>query len=178
MKIGACSRERELLQLLKSGSWPAASDPELREHANGCRICRNTIAVRSAFQNALAESKVEAKLDSANILWWRAQLRRRNEAVERVSRPLAGAHRFALALNLLAAIASAIWLSRQGQGWQAWLADVHLPTLPSGSDVLHSQTLLSFTQSMQSWNVALLIPCAAAIALLGGVVIYLAADRS
>lgn len=177
MTVLTCTREKELLQQLQSGRWPAASDPELREHAAHCALCRDTIAVRSALQLSLAQSKAAAPLDSASLLWWRAQIRRRHAAVERVRRPITRAHRFALALNLLAVLASVLWLERHRDLWHGWLSNSY-PSALATSSPLRSTTLLPFARSMLSWNLTLLIPCLAAVALLGGVVVYLASDRS
>jgi hypothetical protein len=176
MTLIACAREKELLDQLKSGRWPAAADPELLEHATRCALCRDTIAVRSALQTSLTQSRAAAPLDSANLLFWRAQIRRKHAAVERVRRPITRAQRFALALNLLVALATAAWLARHVDLWHTWFSDFHPSTAATASP--HPQALLPFAQSMLSWDLTLLIPCIAAIALLGGVVVYLASDKS
>jgi hypothetical protein len=88
--------------------------------------------------------------------------------VERVSKPIAGAQRFAVMVNVAMMVVAAMWLARHGDAWRAWFAKT----------LVHGGEWTALTQTMQSASLAMLIPCAAAIALLGGVVVYLAADRS
>ena len=168
MTLAQCSREGEVMELLRSGHWPQSCDPELRAHVNGCSICRDTVTVRAAVQRAAAESRGAARLESPSLLWWRAQLRRRNEALERVNRPVAGAQRFALAVNVVVAVALIVWLARQTDVWQSWLATIQ-------SNGFSQWSLDSIAQG---GNLMLLIPCVGIIALLGGVVVYLATERS
>ncbi len=168
MTIGACGRERELIDLLRSGHWPQSCDPELRAHVDACSMCRDTVAVRTALQDAAAESRGAARLESPSLLWWRAQLRRRNEALERVNRPVAGAQRFALAVNLVVAVALVVWLARQTDLWQSWLASIQ-------SSVFSQWSLDSFAQG---GNLMVVIPGVGVLALLGGVAVFLATERS
>jgi hypothetical protein len=168
MRLGTCSREGEVMDLLRSGHWPESCDLELRAHVDCCGICRDTVTVQTALQRAAAESRGAARLESPSLLWWRAQLRRRNEALERMNRPVAGAQRFALAVNLLVAAALVVWLARRTDLWGSWLAAIQSGTLGQG-----------WLESIaQGGNLMLLIPCAGIIALLSGVAVYLATDRS
>jgi len=50
-------------------------------------------------------------------LWWRAQVRRRNSALESVSRPVAVAEGVALLILLVAVIAFAAWQHDQVAAW-------------------------------------------------------------
>src|ERR1035438_4613488 len=87
MMLRRCPREKEVKELVERGHWPQACAPELRAHVNDCRSCGELVLVTSAFQKARIEAAGAAKLGSPGVLWWRAQLRRRNEAVERIGRP-------------------------------------------------------------------------------------------
>ena len=49
MTLGHCAREKEVMALLRSGSWPAACDPELRDHVADCGLCEQTVLLKSAF---------------------------------------------------------------------------------------------------------------------------------
>ena len=167
MILRDCPRQSEVATLLKSGRWPDACEPELRAHVASCNLCRDTVTVKQAFRAALAQSREAARLDSPNLLWWRAQIRRRNAALERVGRPIAGAHRFALAVNLLVAVALIAWLARRTDLWQSWFSQV----TPAA---FHLEAVASL---LQSANLMLLIPCLGLLALLGGVALYLATDR-
>jgi hypothetical protein len=164
MMLRACAREQEIAEAVRSGRWPLGCEPELRAHVDGCRHCRETALLTSVFQQARTDSGA-APLPHPGLLWWRAQLRRRNAAMERVSRPLAGAHVFALALNLVAIAAIFAWQARHGAQWMAWWTGVQRQV--AGLDWLawiHGASLL-----------AMLV--LGTLALLGGVAVWLAADR-
>jgi hypothetical protein len=183
MTLRPCRREKELLTTLRTGQWPQVCDPDLRAHIDSCSLCRDTVMLKAAFQSTLAATRSAAPLDSPNLLWWRAQLRRRNAAMERLSRPVAGAHRFALVINILAALGLALELALHRDLWRPWLTELfHPAALPSLTEVgqsalFHPAALPSLTDLVQNWSLALLIPAAAAIAILSGVAIYLAAER-
>jgi hypothetical protein len=105
------------------------------------------------------------------VLWWRAQLRRRNEAVERIGRPILGAQIFALAVNLVLAVTFVVWQARNGLAWLTRLEQLpQTATLHLGS--LWSSAMLNFGLD---WMV--MIPALATLALLGGVVVYLASEK-
>jgi len=172
MKLGHCSRENEVATALKNGYWPEGCDPELRDHVASCNNCSDTVMIKAAFRGALAASRSEAHLDTPGIIWWRAQLRRRHAALERVGKPVTFAHLFALTLCIVAALGFAAIQVRDAGGW--------LSLLDRFTDAVaaHSDTASSFASTVQDWNMMLLLPCVAAIALLGSVVVYLASDRS
>jgi hypothetical protein len=171
MSLGHCTREKEVMDLLRSGGWPAACEPELHEHVAACSLCAQTVMLRSAFANALATAKDEARLQPAGVLWWRAQLRRRNEAVERVNRPIARAQRFALLINLLAAVALLASQWRHGYRLAAWLSGI------AEAPTFHPAALWAMAAQQPGWNLMVLIPCVAAVVALGGITVYLATDR-
>src|ERR1700759_1886269 len=94
-----CAREREVTELLDRGCWPDACPADLRAHIEGCRICSDLVVVSRAFQAALRQTVPAPHLESAGALWWRAQLRRRNAAIEKEGRPMLRAQIFALAIS-------------------------------------------------------------------------------
>lgn len=165
MRLRACAREQEIAEAVRSGHWPLGCEPELRAHVEGCRQCSEMVLLTSAFRQARLPSSGAAPLPHPGLLWWRAQLRRRNAALERVSRPLAGAHIFALVLNVAAIVAILAWQARHGVRWLAWWHDVRQQV--SGADWLawiHGASLLGML-------------VLGSLALLGGVAAWLAADR-
>ena len=121
MMLRSCPREREVKELVARGHWPQACAPELRAHVNQCRSCGDLTLVAEAFQQARAQAAGTATLVAPGVLWWRAQLRRRNQALERIGKPLLGAQVFALAFTLLLAAGFVVWQVRQGLGWLTWL---------------------------------------------------------
>src|ERR1700733_13570315 len=102
--MNPCPHEAEARAVLRSGHWPDACEPELRHHVESCDRCASQLLVLHAFQSARAETVRVARVGHPGLLWWRAQLRRRNEALERVSKPIATAHIFAVCVSLLAAV--------------------------------------------------------------------------
>lgn len=114
MNLFFCSSEKELEATLRQGRWPHACDPDLRAHVDGCRRCQELALVTQALQRAKSNGEELARLRSAGLLWWRAQLRRRNEAIQSVTEPLAMAEKVGF-FGLLAAFCVLVWQgSRSG----------------------------------------------------------------
>jgi hypothetical protein len=169
MNLGSCSREKEVSELLKQGHWPHACSADLRAHVDGCVACGDLMRLTTAFHAARTQAASAAPLHSPGLLWWRAQLRRRNTAIERVARPLLGAQIFALAVTLMAGAAFLAWQLRRGFSLVAWLAE-----LPRA---IHLEALLSATLPRFDGSLWLLVPVLATLALLGGVAVYLASEK-
>ena len=168
MRFGPCPREPELGDLLHCGQWPDACSEDLRQHVDGCRACRELVAVKQAFSRERIHAVAEARLESPGVLWWRAQLRRRNAAIERIGKPLLGAQIFALAVCLVAAVAYVVWQARHGFDWLAWFGE-----LPRG---LHLAALVPGSWSNSPWEIWLAVS-AAVMAVMGGVIVYLASEK-
>ena len=117
MNLGSCPREKQLAELLRLNHWPHACPPELRTHVEACRSCSELVLVTQAFRQARAGASAVAPLQSAGALWWRAQLRRRNAAIERIGKPILGAQIFAVAVTLLIAAGFIATQARQGLRW-------------------------------------------------------------
>ncbi len=167
MSMGSCKRQAEVRELLTRGHWPHACPAELRAHLDSCRSCAELVAVTEAFQRSRATAVIEARLPAAGAIWWRAQLRRRNAALERVGRPILGAYLFALTVMLLVAGAAVIEQARHGVRWLDWLPQLELARL----HVTSSNASLSLSSG---GALLVLLPVFAAVALVGAVVLYLA----
>ena len=183
MTFRACSREKEVKESLRRGHWPEGCGEELRAHVQGCRRCDDLVVVALAFRTSRSEAEKAAPVVAPGLLWWRAQLRRRNAAVERISRPIRVAQIFALAVNLVVAVGFLTWQARHGVRWMSWFtgasewrglhASALWPTWPS----LSWWSLSTFTAMKPDWSLTLLIPVVGALALLSGVAVYLASER-
>jgi hypothetical protein len=188
MMLRTCPREKEIKELVEHGQWPvaAATAAELRAHVDSCRSCGDLVLVAAAFQRARAEAVGEAKIGSAGALWWRAQLRRRSAVVEQIGRPILGAQIFAFAVNLVLAVGFVAWQARHGLAWLAWpiwsgwiaqlpqTTSLHLGSLSPAS--LWSSTLSSSGLS-SLLTPLVMVPAAATLAILGGVVVFLASEK-
>lgn len=167
MSFGSCKHESELAELLKRGQWPTLATPEMRAHAASCTACRDLVAVTQAFRRERTAAAGEARLEPPGVLWWRAQLRKRDAALRQVSRPLVAAQTFALALGLVAALLFLGLASDARAGWLSLVAG-----LPSA---LHIPAMLpeAWQSAGAAWLVLLSI---AALALMGGVFVYKASE--
>jgi hypothetical protein len=168
MTMRSCSHEKDLSDLLSRGQWPLLASAEMRAHVAGCASCRDLTAVTQAFRRERAAAFSQARLESPGVLWWRAQLRKRNAALKQVNRPLVAAQVFAALLGFVAAMACVALASRSGAGWLRPVAE-----LPSA---LHISAMLPETwQSTPApWLVLITI---AALAVMGGVFVYKASEE-
>jgi len=165
-----CPRQPEVQELLASGHLPHACPPELRSHLDGCRSCADLALVTQAFQRCRAGAAAQAQLPAPGAIWWRAQLRRRNAAVERVGKPILGAYVFALSMTVLVAVVFAVSQARHGIRWLDWLGQ-------SQNSAAHFQLFSPLVLLNPGWSLTVLIPVLATLALLGAVAVYLAAER-
>ena len=169
MTLFGCAREKEVAALVRLGQWPQACPAELRAHVSLCRVCEEVALVSGAFQRARAEAGSAARLEAAGPLWWRAQLRRRNAAIERIRKPILGAEIFALTITLLVAVGFLASQAGKVYGWLSWFED-----LPR---TLHFEALWPSMPTSVDGNLWLVVPVLALLALLSGVVVYFASEK-
>jgi|ERR1051326_329556 len=169
MRLGSCSFEKEVAQALKDGHWPQGCTAELCSHVATCTSCRDLVLVTEAFRSARSESVLGGPSGSPGLLWWRAQLRRRNAATEQISRPITIAEIFALMVTVVLGIGFIASQYNHGLRWASWWSEVTL------SRALH---LVSMGSSAMNGNLLLLIPGLGMLALIGGLVLYLVTEKS
>lgn len=177
MNFRPCPREAEVKALLQSGHWPQACPAELRTHAAACTACANQVLLAQTFRGARDASASAAQLPPPGVLWWRAQLRRRNTAVERIGKPILGAQIFAVFLL----VAAGVVLSQAGFGLR-WLATLAQSPIFHLSSLWPTSTFQSMNADALNWlkfdlTLPYLIPAVAVLALLSGLVLYLAAEK-
>jgi hypothetical protein len=118
VKTPECPREPELLEALAAGRWPDGAVTELGAHAAVCACCSDLLAAALPLllEQDLAER--QAHIPSSAVVWWRAQMRARREAVDAATRPIAVTQGVAVACaaGLAAGVAT---LSEAGL--RAWL---------------------------------------------------------
>ena len=163
-----CSHLAEVRVALIAGQWPHAVTLELRAHAAACNRCTQEILISqhlfAARTSAIAAFQVEAPPAASSLLWWRAQLRRRNAALTQASRPIAAAQIFAIAI--VAAAAAGLIATH----WDFILS--HTAQTPG-----ISFPVSSFTALLGNWGLTPLVLATALIATLGVVALYLSTDR-
>jgi hypothetical protein len=169
MRLGGCAREKEVAELLGRGHWPEASSDELRAHVGGCRACKDFVAVRQAFRADRLVAGSAARLESPGVLWWRAQLRRRNAAIERISRPILGAQIFAVGVSLVAAMVYLLSQGKRGFAWLAWFEQV--------PRALHLEALLPDGLQKYQGETWLVLSLVAMLAMTSGVIVYVVSEK-
>lgn len=136
-----CGFEPDLARALRDGNWPAACDPALRQHVAGCAACSDLLLITTSLQSARAGTLPLPVLPPPGIVWWRAQLRRRNAATERMTRPVVFVEVIALAATLLALV----FVARVFVDWSAFADNL----APSGYQL--ADVLSSFSASIPGW---------------------------
>lgn len=99
-----CPREQDVLDAVSAGRWPHRADAELRNHVDGCGICQDVAAVFAAISDDLDAADQELAVPHSSIVWWRAQIRAREEAAAAAARPIAVVQIAAVACLIAAAI--------------------------------------------------------------------------
>jgi hypothetical protein len=171
MTFVSCPCEKEIRELVELGQWPLAAPPELHDHANACRTCADLVLVAGAFQRARATTIAAAKPATPGAIWWRAQLRSRQQAFERIQRPLIGAQVFALVAILLPIIGFVAFEARNLLAWMNSLGKL------SQSASLHAGDLSSSTPAGSASGLIFVVVAAATFALVAGVAVYFDAER-
>ena len=132
MKI-ECEREQDVLDAFAAQRWPARCHGELVAHVRGCSICTDLAEVANALLDDHDTLPIDDdRLAAAGVVWWRAQLRAREEDARAAVRPIAFIQGVAasVAVWLVVALLRTIpirWLGAS-RAWAADLiADVRVP---------------------------------------------------
>ena len=147
MRNGACDREEELVEVLRSSRWPGACDPALRDHVEACACCAELLAVVARLLDEHHTLLHDASVPSSAIVWWRARMRARRDAEAKAAQPISLALGIAVACAAgLLATALGIFVPtfRKALGWigdtaGAWPGILSLPAV----DPLASPMLLA-----------------------------------
>ncbi len=115
-----CIREDEVLELLRDGRWPAECGDELRAHVASCAVCVDLAVAASAIVEDREHLLAEAEVPGSGLVWWRMQLRVRNEAAREARRTLTVVQVAAVAVAALIAFAI---LNFMTPGWLASMKD-------------------------------------------------------
>jgi hypothetical protein len=139
MKTIECAREQDVIAAVMSRRWPDRCDVDLRAHVAACGICQDVAEVAVAFgadQDSVSEN---TRVPTAPHMWWRLQMRARQDAARAARRPIA------VAQGVVAAVIGGLGVAAIGFGWAAgsWsVAEVASGIQPAANAVVGS--LLSF----------------------------------
>ena len=102
-----CQFEQELLDAVAARRWPNRADAQLRAHVAQCALCSDVAEIAGAFFEDRECARAEAVVPPASAMWWRAQIRAREEAARVAARPLLIVQAVATAVAAMVAIALA-----------------------------------------------------------------------
>jgi heme A synthase len=111
VKAIECPRESDVLDAVVSARWPHRVTRELADHVACCAICTDVLAVGAAMRADQDAQWQHANIPSSGHVWWRAEMRARQEAIRKASRPMT------IAQGVAALLAFALTGTA---GWFAW----------------------------------------------------------
>jgi predicted anti-sigma-YlaC factor YlaD len=121
-----CSHETELWDAIAAGRWPDTADANLRAHVASCAACRDLALVAGSLRRDARDVARAATPPTSAIVWWRAQMRARQEAAHAADRPITFVQGLAIACaaGLLLGLTGSVAASVRGStGWfSAWSA--------------------------------------------------------
>ena len=156
-----CARTAEVQELLRLGHWPQAAGAELAMHVRECRRCSEMVLVSQAFFAAKVRATSEARVEPPALVWWRAQLRKKHEAVHRVERPMRVQMLVVLAV-VCVGLGLAFRLSGGASAWRTWMSAGTEAVVQSG---------------VGSFGLGPVVAGAVALAMMAGLAVYLSVER-
>ncbi len=167
-----CPHEQDVLDALAAQRWPARCDEELRAHVAACSLCADLIEVSSALLDEQESAWRDARVPPSSVVWWRAQIRAREEAARSAARPVAFMQGVAASLGLwigILVLRAVPWPAMPN--WRGWLAGL----VPSVSVTVPD--LSSFAAAVPGgWLLFAIVLVLGAWLLLAPVAIYFAAN--
>jgi hypothetical protein len=129
-------RETDVLDALQTSAWPDCCGEDLRAHVRGCQSCGELVEIVLPLLDEHRAATTEARVPSSAIVWWRLQMRARQEASRTAMRPITVIQGLALACASGLLIAAVGFVSPEFRHFAAWLvglgaaASVELPAIP------------------------------------------------
>ena len=123
-----CEKEEEVIRARAEGLLAGDGEPAseggaaLREHVAACPICQEALFLAELFERDQRALGAQAPLPEADLVWWKAQLRARREAVRRAEAPVVFAEKAAWVTGALSAAGLAAWQWPAIRGWLALIA--------------------------------------------------------
>lgn len=139
-----CPREGEILEAITCGRWPSAVEPELREHAATCAICREVADIAGALRSDQIAICRGASLPPSSQVWWRAAVRARVEAQRTAARPMVMVQQIAAACAAVAACAAPIWFALRTD-WRVVATEMSAAIAARAADLASAPAVASST---------------------------------
>jgi hypothetical protein len=124
-----CSREQDVIDAVSSGRWPDRCDDALRAHVAACAICAEVAEVARAIQDDHEAAWRDARVPPSGRVWWRAEMRARQEAARKAARPIT------LVQGAAAVCAGGVLIALAALAWPMW------PTLTAALGLLTASSL-------------------------------------
>lgn len=139
-----CPREHEVFEALAMDGSLAGS-PDLQAHAGECDICRDIAAVALPLLREKHVAIERAHPPTSGVVWFRAQLRARQEAAKAATRPITVVQGIALAsfMAVLAAVLGAV--SPRLIAWFSGLSGFRAPEMSLGLPSIEISALMPST---------------------------------
>jgi hypothetical protein len=141
VKTPDCAREQDLLEVLAAGRWPDFCAGELRAHVDGCGSCTDLLAVALPLLQEQELALRDAHIPSSAVVWWRAQMRARREAVQAATSPITLVQGVALACAVGLVGGMATFAQPAVRAWLAWAGTIIAGLDPRTIDVARLQAL-------------------------------------
>ena len=97
-----CEREPEILRAIEARHWPDRCDDELRAHAASCAGCADLVDVATALTGDREDAMRAAHVPPSGAVWWRAQMRSRQDAARAARRIISIVQAAAVLIALVA----------------------------------------------------------------------------
>jgi hypothetical protein len=139
MKVHECPREPDVLAAVVARRWPDSGDAELNQHVSTCSICQEVAAVACALADDHDEAKHMVHVPSSAHMWWRLQMRARQDAVRAAARPIT------VVQSLVAASVAGMAAAAIGLGWAGSWSTLSARVGPAVGSVLSPVVSLAST---------------------------------
>ena len=166
-----CVRAADVLAAMTAGREPGLANEELRQHADACESCREMVTVVSALRGERDRVRRTTTVPSAGLIWWRAQLRQRQQAALKATAPVTAVHAVAIiaAAVLAVVLATSVAPFVGMPSLSSWV-----PQVPSAASLTEASQSLSIQFPLLRYGLML---GATAWLILGPVALYFAFRR-
>jgi fumarate reductase subunit C len=154
--VSSCPQESDVLDLVVMEQWPARADAALVSHVDACATCRDLVTSVGAVVE-LRENAARPAVPDASIVWYRAQLRARQDAAHRAAQPMFAAQMVALAAFVGIGV---LWIVTGAAGFESawtWITGL-VPT--SASLSLTAENVAPGVWTAARWALYAMVACA------------------